>query len=217
MVTTGARRAPWEGGRVTVTNPWLAGPAPTRPLERDRLEERILNLLSSQNMCVLATTGPDGPLATPVRYFHLGFTLVFTAAGGSPKLRNLAGRPPGRRRRLRAAGRPGQQPRRAAVRHGPDADRRRPGVRRAPGRSSAGSPTRSSAPGPWTTAPRPVGRCPPGGSSTPSTGCAGRATRRGSSGGQPSQPTTERPRRRRGHPALCAALKRPTASRSPTR
>jgi nitroimidazol reductase NimA-like FMN-containing flavoprotein (pyridoxamine 5'-phosphate oxidase superfamily) len=78
---------------MTLTNPWLAGPAPTRALERDRLEERILNLLSSQNMCVLATTGPDGPLATPVRYFHLGFTLVFTAAAGSPKLRNLQADP----------------------------------------------------------------------------------------------------------------------------
>jgi nitroimidazol reductase NimA-like FMN-containing flavoprotein (pyridoxamine 5'-phosphate oxidase superfamily) len=78
---------------MAATNPWLAGPAPARRLEPARLEERILNLLSSQNMCVLATTGPDGPLATPVRYFHLGLTLVFTAAAGSPKLRNLAADP----------------------------------------------------------------------------------------------------------------------------
>ena len=63
---------------MPVTNPWLAGPAPRRPRPHDRLEERILNLLSSQNMCVLATTGPAGPLATPVRYFHLDFTLLFT-------------------------------------------------------------------------------------------------------------------------------------------
>jgi hypothetical protein len=73
-----------------VTNPWLAGPAPKKRLDRDRLEERILNLLSSQNMCVLATAGPEGPLATPVRYFSLDFALVFTAAPGSPKMRNLA-------------------------------------------------------------------------------------------------------------------------------
>ncbi|WP_328459673.1 pyridoxamine 5'-phosphate oxidase family protein [Actinoplanes sp. NBC_00393] len=78
---------------MTVTNPWLAGPAPTKRLDRERLEERILNLLSSQNMCVLATAGPSGPLATPVRYFHLGFTLVFTAAGDSPKMRNLRADP----------------------------------------------------------------------------------------------------------------------------
>jgi nitroimidazol reductase NimA-like FMN-containing flavoprotein (pyridoxamine 5'-phosphate oxidase superfamily) len=78
---------------MPVTNPWLAGPAPSRRLDRSRLEERILNLLSSQNMCVLATIGPDGPLATPVRYFHLDFALMFTAAPGSPKMRNIAGDP----------------------------------------------------------------------------------------------------------------------------
>jgi nitroimidazol reductase NimA-like FMN-containing flavoprotein (pyridoxamine 5'-phosphate oxidase superfamily) len=73
-----------------VTNPWLAGPAPVQRLDRERLEERILNLLSSQNMCVLATTGPDGPLATPVRYYSLDFTILFTAAPRSPKMRNIA-------------------------------------------------------------------------------------------------------------------------------
>jgi nitroimidazol reductase NimA-like FMN-containing flavoprotein (pyridoxamine 5'-phosphate oxidase superfamily) len=78
---------------MPVTNPWLAGPAPTALLDRPRLSERVLNLLSSQNMCVLATAGPGGPLATPVRYFHLDFTLMFTAAAGSPKLRNIAADP----------------------------------------------------------------------------------------------------------------------------
>lgn len=78
---------------MPVTNPWLAGPAPTRRLDRDRLEERILNLLSSQNMCVIATGGPQGPLATPVRYFHLDFAVMFTTASGSPKLRNIAADP----------------------------------------------------------------------------------------------------------------------------
>lgn len=78
---------------MPVTNPWLAGPSPTARLDRDRLEERILNLLSSQNMCVLATAGPDGPLATPVRYFHLDFTLLFTAVARSPKMRNIAADP----------------------------------------------------------------------------------------------------------------------------
>ncbi len=78
---------------MPLTNPWLTGPAPTRKLDRDRLEERILNLLSSQNMCVLATVGPDGPLATPVRYYPLDFTLMFTAAPRSPKMRNIAADP----------------------------------------------------------------------------------------------------------------------------
>lgn len=74
---------------MPVTNPWLAGPAPTRLLPREALEERILNLLSSQNMCVLATTSEDGPAATPVRYYHLGMEVMFTAAPQSPKMRNL--------------------------------------------------------------------------------------------------------------------------------
>jgi general stress protein 26 len=78
---------------MAVTNPWLAGPSPTKRLDRERLAERILNLLSSQNMCVLATIGPDGPLATPVRYFHLDFTVVFTALGASPKMRNIRADP----------------------------------------------------------------------------------------------------------------------------
>jgi Pyridoxamine 5'-phosphate oxidase len=78
---------------MPVTNPFLARPAPRRRLPRARLEERILNLLSSQNMCVLATAGPDGPLATPVRYNHLDFALMFTAAAGSPKLRNIEADP----------------------------------------------------------------------------------------------------------------------------
>lgn len=75
---------------MPVTNPWLTGPTPTKRLDRHRLEERILNLLSSQNMCVLAGAGSDGPLAMPVRYFHLDFTVIFTAAPQSPKLRNIA-------------------------------------------------------------------------------------------------------------------------------
>lgn len=78
---------------MALTNPWLSGPAPTEQLDHGPLSERILNLLSSQNMCVLATTGPAGPLATPVRYYHLDFTIIFTASGRSPKMRNLAADP----------------------------------------------------------------------------------------------------------------------------
>lgn len=78
---------------MTVTNPWLAGPAPTMRLDRPRLEERILNLLSSQNMCVLATTNQNGPHATPLRYFHRDFDLVCTSAPQSPKLRNIRADP----------------------------------------------------------------------------------------------------------------------------
>jgi hypothetical protein len=78
---------------MPLTNPWLTGPTPGKRLDRERLEERVANLLSSQNMCVLATTGPDGALATPVRYSPLGFAVMFTAAARSPKMRNIAADP----------------------------------------------------------------------------------------------------------------------------
>lgn len=78
---------------MPLTNPWLSGPMPTGRLPRARLEDCILNLLSSQNMSVLATAGNDGPLATPVRYYSLDFAVMFTAAPCSPKLRNIAADP----------------------------------------------------------------------------------------------------------------------------
>ena len=78
---------------MPLTNPWLGDPMPTAQLPPERLEERILNLLSSENMCVLATAGPGGPLATPVRYYPLDFAVMFTAAPRSPKLRNIAADP----------------------------------------------------------------------------------------------------------------------------
>jgi nitroimidazol reductase NimA-like FMN-containing flavoprotein (pyridoxamine 5'-phosphate oxidase superfamily) len=74
---------------MPLTNPWLTTPPTKRQLDPDQLSDRILNLLSSQNMCVLATNGADGPLATPVRYYHLDFTVLFTASRRSPKMRNL--------------------------------------------------------------------------------------------------------------------------------
>lgn len=78
---------------MPLTNPWLSEPMPACRLPRERLEERILNLLSVQNMCVLATVGPDGPLATPVRFYSLDFAVMFTAAPRSPKMRNIAADP----------------------------------------------------------------------------------------------------------------------------
>lgn len=78
---------------MPITNPWHADSVSKRRLERDALEDRILNLFSTHNMCVLATTGADGPLATPVRYFHLGFSVMFTASPRSPKMRNIASDP----------------------------------------------------------------------------------------------------------------------------
>lgn len=75
---------------MPLTNPWLAGPAPTATLPRERLEERILNLLSSQNLAVIATVNADGsPVATPVRYSSLGMEIVYSSWNASAKSRNL--------------------------------------------------------------------------------------------------------------------------------
>lgn len=75
---------------MPLTNPWLAGATPTTTLPRTELEERILNLLSSQNMAVVATVNRDGsPAATPVRYFSLGFEIFYTSWNDSVKSRNL--------------------------------------------------------------------------------------------------------------------------------
>lgn len=75
---------------MPLTNPWLAGATPTQTLPRERLEERILNLLSTHNLAVIATVNSDGsPTATPVRYSSLGFEIFYTSWNASVKSRNL--------------------------------------------------------------------------------------------------------------------------------
>jgi general stress protein 26 len=75
---------------VSITNPWLADPQPERDCPRPLLEERILNLFSTQNLAVIATVASDGsPAATPVRYYSLAFEIMFTSWNASPKSRNL--------------------------------------------------------------------------------------------------------------------------------
>ncbi|WP_353651608.1 pyridoxamine 5'-phosphate oxidase family protein [Nakamurella sp. A5-74] len=75
---------------MPITNPWLAEESPTGELTREALEERILNLLSTHNTAVIATTNTDGsPTATPVRYFHLAFEIFYTSWDASVKSRNL--------------------------------------------------------------------------------------------------------------------------------
>ena len=78
---------------MSVTNPWLAGPSPTRRLDRARLEERIFNLLSSQNMCVLATLGPDVPFGDPRAVLPPGLHDRVHRVGAAPKMRNIAADP----------------------------------------------------------------------------------------------------------------------------
>jgi general stress protein 26 len=75
---------------VPITNPWLAGPSPEGIAPRELLEDRILNLLSAQNTAVIATVNADGsPAATPVRFYSLGFEIMYTSWNASPKSRNL--------------------------------------------------------------------------------------------------------------------------------
>ena len=75
---------------MPLTNPWLAGPTPDRDLPRNVLEERILNLFSTHNTAVIATVLADGsPVATPVRYFSLGFEIFYPSWNDSVKSRNL--------------------------------------------------------------------------------------------------------------------------------
>lgn len=65
----------------TQARPWRVGGADTQ------------SAVDAQYVCVLATTGAEGPIATPVRYFHLGFTIMFTASPRSPKMRNISDDP----------------------------------------------------------------------------------------------------------------------------
>jgi len=75
---------------MPLTNPWLEGPSPAGTAPRELLEDRILNLLSTQNTAVIATVNSDGsPAATPVRFCSLGFEIMYTSWNASPKSRNL--------------------------------------------------------------------------------------------------------------------------------
>lgn len=75
---------------MPLTNPWLADERPSSELPRPHLEERILNLLSSQNVAVVATVNRDGsPSATPVRYSSLGFEIFYTSWNASVKSRKI--------------------------------------------------------------------------------------------------------------------------------
>jgi general stress protein 26 len=75
---------------MPLTNPWLAGPSADRDLPREQLEDRILNLLSINNLAVIATINKDGsPSATPVRFYSLGFEIFYTSWNTSAKSRNL--------------------------------------------------------------------------------------------------------------------------------
>ena len=52
------------------------------------LEERIIEFLKEQNMCVLATCGDGLPRATPIEYHSKGITIYFVGEPGI-KLENM--------------------------------------------------------------------------------------------------------------------------------
>ena len=56
------------------------------------LEERIIEFLKEQNMCVLATCGDGLPRATPIEYRSKGITIYFVGEPGT-KLKNITNNP----------------------------------------------------------------------------------------------------------------------------
>jgi hypothetical protein len=56
------------------------------------LEERIIEFLKEQNMCVLATCGDGLPRATPIEYHSKGINLYFVGEPGT-KLENMKKNP----------------------------------------------------------------------------------------------------------------------------
>ncbi len=62
---------------------------PTKTMPHRKLENYIVQFLSENNMCVLATCNDDVPRATPIEYRSKGITLYFVGEPGT-KLKNLA-------------------------------------------------------------------------------------------------------------------------------
>jgi nitroimidazol reductase NimA-like FMN-containing flavoprotein (pyridoxamine 5'-phosphate oxidase superfamily) len=56
------------------------------------LKKRIIQFLSDQNMCVLATCSDGVPRATPIEYHSKGLTMYFVCEPGR-KLKNIADNP----------------------------------------------------------------------------------------------------------------------------
>ena len=56
------------------------------------LEERIIEFLKKQNMCVLATCGDVLPRATPIEYHSKGITIYFVGEPGE-KIKNITDNP----------------------------------------------------------------------------------------------------------------------------
>jgi len=68
---------------------WVEPPWADKALPRDRLEDHIQQLLGSTNMCVLATMGKNGPIASPIEYWADGLDIYMLPDPGTPKLKWL--------------------------------------------------------------------------------------------------------------------------------
>lgn len=62
------------------------------PMPAPELEAYLVEFLTQNNMCVLATSKGDVPRATPLEYRNKGLTLYFAGENGK-KLRNIAFNP----------------------------------------------------------------------------------------------------------------------------
>ncbi len=73
--------------------PWVEPPQPDKALPKDQLEDRIQHLLAGTNMCVLATGGQKGPIASPIEYYADGLDLYMLPDPGTPKLKAMQRNP----------------------------------------------------------------------------------------------------------------------------
>lgn len=79
---------------MSTAYPWVEQPWPDKILPRDQLEDRIQQLLGTNNMCVLATIGAKGqPIASPIEYHADGLELYLLPDPGTPKVKALQADP----------------------------------------------------------------------------------------------------------------------------
>jgi hypothetical protein len=72
---------------MSAANPWLEEwPWPDKKMPQDELYARIEHLLVMANIGVLATTGKNGAIASPVEYTAEGLTIYLYPQPRSPKL-----------------------------------------------------------------------------------------------------------------------------------
>ena len=71
-------------------HPWLHElPWPKKKLPREKLEARIERVLTMDNMGVLATSGEEGAIASPIEYYSEGLAIYLFPQPGSPKIRAM--------------------------------------------------------------------------------------------------------------------------------